>query len=78
LGCLIASSGDEVAAIGEESRGDDAHVAVDRCYPLVRACLEQLARDELLERQYDAVLAPDTDCCAAVLYRLDCIFDLRV
>jgi len=76
LGCLVASSGDEVATIRKETGGDDAHVPVDCCYPLVRACLQQLAGDELLERQDDAVLAPDTDCCAAVLYRLDCILDL--
>jgi hypothetical protein len=56
----------------------NAHVAVDRGYPLVRARLEQLAGDELLEREHHAVLAPYADRCAAVLHRLDCIFDLAV
>jgi hypothetical protein len=54
----------------------DAHVPVYGCYPLVRACLEQLARDELLQCQHDSILAPYADSCAAVLYRLDCILDL--
>jgi hypothetical protein len=55
-----------------------AHVPVHRCYPLVRARLEQLAGDELLQRQHHAVLAPYADCCAAVLDGFDCIFDLEV
>ena len=67
-----------MATVGEEAGGDDAHVPVDCCYPLVRACLQQLAGDELLERHHDAVLAPDTNRCAAVLYRLDCILDLEI
>jgi hypothetical protein len=54
----------------------DAHVPVDSCYSLVCSGLEQLAGDELLQRQYNAILAPDSDCCASVLDCLDCVFDL--
>ena len=53
-----------------------ADVAIYRCYPLVRAGLEQLAGDELLEREHYAVFASYAYCCAAILYRLDCVFDL--
>lgn len=54
----------------------NAEVSVHRSYPLVRLGLQQLAADELLERQNHAVFALDTDRCATVLYRLDRIFDL--
>jgi hypothetical protein len=56
----------------------NAHVAVDRSYPLVRAWLEQLARDELFEREHHTVFALYADRCAAVLNCLDGIFDLAV
>jgi hypothetical protein len=54
----------------------NAHVAVDGRYPLVCSGLEQLAGDELLQRQYNTILAPDSDCCASVLDCLDCVFNL--
>jgi hypothetical protein len=78
LGCFIAGAGDEVATVGEETRRYNAHVTIHRCYPLIRAGLEELAADELLESKYDAILALDADRCATVLYRLDCVFDLEV
>jgi hypothetical protein len=56
----------------------NAHIPIDCCYPLVRARLEQFAGDELLQRQYHAVLAPYAHCCAAVLDRLYRVLDLIV
>ena len=78
LGCLVAGAGDEVATIGEETGRHNAHVAVHSCYPLVRAWLEELAADELLESEYDAILALNANRCATVLDRLDRVFDLEV
>jgi hypothetical protein len=78
LGCLVAGAGDEVATIGEETGRHNAHVAVHSCYPLVRAGLEQLAADELLQSEYDAILALDADRCATILYCLNRVFDLEV
>lgn len=54
----------------------DAHVAVDGCYPLVGALLEELAADDLLESEDNTVLAANADCRASILYRLLGIFDL--
>lgn len=51
---------------------------VDGGDPLVGAGLQQLRGDDLLDGQHDAVLTADADRCAAVLHRLDCIFDLEV
>jgi hypothetical protein len=56
----------------------NAHIPVDRCYPLIRTGLEELAGDELLEGQYYAILAPYANRCAAVLDRLHCVLDLIV
>jgi hypothetical protein len=56
----------------------NAHVPVYGCYPLVRAWLEQLAGDELLESEHHAVFALYANCCPAILDRLDCVFDLTV
>jgi hypothetical protein len=52
-------------------------ILIDGRYALVRAGLEQLAGHELLERQYNAVFAAYAYRCAAILYRLDCVFDLE-
>jgi len=45
---------------------------------LVGSRLEQLRCDDLLYGEHDAILAPDADRGAAVLDRLDGIFDLEV
>jgi hypothetical protein len=55
-----------------------ADIPVHRRYPLIRILLQQLARDQLLQRQDDTILTPDADGCAAVLHRLDCVLDLEV
>jgi hypothetical protein len=78
LSCFIAGAGDEVATVGEETGRYDAHITVYGCYPLVRAWLEELAADELLESEYDAILALNANRCATVLDRLDRVFDLEV
>lgn len=64
--------------ICERERGIayDTKVAVDGGYSLVRAGLLQLAGNEFLKGKDNAVLASYADGSAAVLYRLDCIFDL--
>lgn len=51
---------------------------VYRGNPLVSARLQQLRCDDLLDRENNTVLTPDTDRGAPILYRLDCIFDLEV
>jgi hypothetical protein len=56
----------------------NAHIPVHRCYPLVRAGLEELAGDELLESQHYAIFAPYADRCTAVLDRLHGVLDLIV
>lgn len=45
---------------------------------LVCSSLQQLACDDLLNSQNYAILAPNANRGSAVLYRLDCIFDLEV
>jgi hypothetical protein len=56
----------------------NAHIPVHRCYPLIRAGLEKLAGDELLEGQHYAILAPYANRCSAILDRLYCVLDLIV
>lgn len=58
-------------------RTHDASMVVDRGNALVGARDEQLGADELLHRDDDAVLAPERDDRARVLYRLVRILDLR-
>lgn len=53
-------------------------MSVDRSDSLVRAGLEQLRRDHFLDREHDAVLAPDADGCAAVLDGLHRVLDLEI
>jgi len=45
---------------------------------LVCVLLHELAGDQLLHRQYYAILASDTDCSAAVLDSFCGVFDLEV
>lgn len=54
------------------------NVAIYSRYPLVRIFLEQSACHELLERQHNAILAANSNCGAAVLNGLDCVFYLEV
>ena len=51
---------------------------VNSRYALIRVGLQQLACDELLHGEDDAILAADTDGRAAVLDGLHSIFDLEV
>lgn len=51
-------------------------VPIDSRYSFVCARFQQLARDQLLQSEDDAVFASYANCCAAILYRLDCVFDL--
>lgn len=53
-------------------------MSVHRCDALVGAGLQQLGSYDLLDGQYDAILASDADGCAAVLDRLDGVLDLEV
>ena len=53
-----------------------AHVAIDRCYPLVGACLEEFAGDELLDSKNDTVFAPYADRSSSIFHSLYGIFDL--
>lgn len=57
---------------------NDANIPVHGRYLLVGSRLEQLAADELFERQHNAVFAADTNGGATILDRLDGIFDLEV
>lgn len=56
----------------------NAQVPVNCCDTLVCASLQQFGCDDLLDRQNDAVLAPNADRCAAILNCLHGIFDLEV
>ena len=51
---------------------------VDGSNPLIRAGLQQLGCDDLLDREHDAVLTPDTDRGAAILHGFHCVLDLEV
>ena len=51
---------------------------VDSRYALIRVGFQQLACDELLHGEHDAIFAADTDGRAAVLDCLDCVLDLEV
>ena len=53
-------------------------IPVHSSYPLIRILLQQLARDELLQRQHHAILTPYADCCTPILDSLHCVFDLEV
>lgn len=55
-----------------------SQMSVDGSDSLVGTRLRQLGCDDFLDCQYDAILASYADGCAAVLYRLDGIFDLEV
>ena len=55
-----------------------AHVAIHSRYPLIGARLQQLASDVFLDRQDDAIFAPDADRRAAVLDRFHRVLDLEV
>lgn len=51
---------------------------IDRRDALVGPMLEQLGCDHLLYSQHDAIFAADADRGAAILDRLDGVFDLEV
>jgi hypothetical protein len=51
----------------------NADVAINSRDSLIRPGLEELAGDDFLHGQNDAVLASDTDSCAAVL---DCLYGI--
>jgi hypothetical protein len=54
----------------------NSNIAIHCCYPLVGSGLEEFACDELFQSEHDTIFAPDAHRRAAVLYRLDCVFDL--
>jgi hypothetical protein len=51
-------------------------VPVHSCYPLVCIRLQQLARDQLLQSKNHAVFASYANRRAAILYCLECVFNL--
>lgn len=53
-------------------------MTIDGTDALVGASLGQLRGDHLLRSEDDALVAADADRCAAVLYRLDGVLDLKV
>lgn len=61
-----------------EGAAYNAQVSVNRCNALVCARLQQLRCDDLLDRQNNAIFAPDADRCASILDCLHCILDLEV
>ena len=61
-----------------QSRAYDPYIAIDRCYPLVCAGLQELGGDDLFAGENDAVSRSDTDAGAAVLHRFNGVFDLKV
>lgn len=54
------------------------HMSVNCCNAFVGSGLQQLARNDLLNRQNNTIFTPNTNGGAAVLYRLDCILDLEI
>jgi len=54
----------------------NAHITVYRSYPFVRSRFEQLACNQLLQRQHNAIFAPYSYGGTAVLHRLECVLDL--
>jgi hypothetical protein len=56
----------------------DTSVPVYCSDPLVRTGLQQLGAHRLLDREDDAVFAPDADGGVAIFHRLDCVLDLKV
>jgi hypothetical protein len=53
-------------------------VTIDCRNSLIRAWLQKLGADDLLDCQHDAIFAPDADRGTAVFDRLYCILDLEV
>ncbi len=56
----------------------DSNVTINGTDALVGASLGQLRRNHLFNGQDDTLVAADADGCAAILYRLDGVFDLEV
>jgi hypothetical protein len=55
-----------------------AHMSVNCSNAFVGSRLQQLARNDLLNRQNNTIFTPNANRGATVLYRLDCILDLEI
>lgn len=55
-----------------------AHMPINGCNAFVRSGLQQFATDDLLDCQDDTIFTSDPNRGSAILYCLDCIFDLEV
>jgi hypothetical protein len=54
----------------------NANVSVNSCYPLIRARLQQLARDQFLNSKDNTIFASYTNRSPSILNGFDGVFDL--